>query len=259
MGVHSAVNHGFNFLVRLSSRLQVNAHEQFPVYPVARVRDVPLVFFERKYFERDAFRNRKFVPREKNCFPRGAVADCENYFRAGRAHFFCRRAVRDVRGLRLPALDLQPADNLLFLRDDLPVVGRELVDKFADGLHARRGTTCRHALAIRFLGHADFLELKNASRTVPNFFETQSRLLRRRRLSAVFHLSRMVLGTRALDGVLLARDGGGHAYRRVVFQKIAPAFRRRALSMSIKKTIKKAPEGAFFSSRIIISDELQCF
>ena len=180
------------------------------------VRNVPLVFFEREYFERDKFRYRKFIPRQENCFPRRAVADCENYFRAGRAYFFCRRIVRDVRDLRLPAHDLQSADNLLFLRDDLSCVGLELADEFVDGFSARCWTVGRNAFTIWFLGHADFLEYKNDSRTVAISFKVESGLLRRRRLSAEFHLSRVVLGASAFDGILLARDGDGYVYRRVV-------------------------------------------
>lgn len=90
---------------------------------MASVRNVPLVFPKRKHTERDEFGYRKFVPRKKNCLPRGAFADCKNCFRAGRTPFFYRRAVRHVRGLWLYANDLQPANNLLLLRDDLLIVG----------------------------------------------------------------------------------------------------------------------------------------
>ena len=100
------------------------------------VRNVPLVFFEREYFERDKFRYRKFIPRQENCFPRGAVADCKNYFRAGRSSVFRRSFVRHVRDLRISADDLQLANNLLFFRDDLSFIGLELADEFADGFFA---------------------------------------------------------------------------------------------------------------------------
>ena len=177
VGVYSAVHHGFNFLVRLSSRLQVNAHEQFPVYPVARLRNVPLVFFEREHFERDEFSYRKFLPRQKNRLPRGAAADCENYFRAGRAHFFCRRAVRHVRDLRLPAHDLQPATDLLSGGDDLFHAGDFVANEFADDFSSRYWAIRGDDFAIRILGHAHFLELENDSRAVSNFFKAKSRVL----------------------------------------------------------------------------------
>ena len=146
---------------------------------MACLRNVPVVFLKRQHSKRDEFDYRKFLPRQENSFPRGAVADCQNYFRARRAHLFCRRVVHNVRGLRLSAVNLQPADNLLFLRDDLSVIGLELADEFTDGFSARRSAVGRHAFTIRFLGHADFLEFKNDSRAVSFYLKAQSRVLYR--------------------------------------------------------------------------------
>ena len=216
VGVHSAVNHRFNFFVRLPSRLQVHARRQLPVYLVAGLRNVPVVFFKREHSKRGELRHRKFFPREKNCLPRGAPADCKNYLGTGRAYFFCRGAVRHVRGLRLPADDLQPADNLLFLRDDLSVAGVELADKFVDSFLARHSTARRHAFAIRILGHANLLELEDDSRTISLLAEVESRVLSGRRLPTKFHLPRMVLGAFVFDGIFLGVDGGGHVVRRMV-------------------------------------------
>ena len=188
MGVHSADGHGFNFLVRLPSRFQINACEQFPVYPVARLRNVPMVFLERQHTERDEFDNRKLVPGEKNRLPRGAVADSQNHVGVSRAYFFRGGFVRDVRGLRLQRVNLQSANRLLLFRDDLLVVGLGLADEFADGFLARRRTIRRHDSAIRLLGHADFLELANDTGAISIRPQAQSGLLSGRRLSAKFHL-----------------------------------------------------------------------
>ena len=92
-----------------------------------------------------------------------------------------------------------------------------MVDEFADSFYARRGAVSCNDSAIWFLGHADFLEFKNDSRTVSIYFKIKSRVLRRRRLSAKFYLSRVVLGAFAFDSVLLGVDGGNYVYRRVVF------------------------------------------
>ena len=213
MGVHSADGHGNDFLVRLPSRIQVDARRQLPVHFMVGVRNVPVVFLERKHFERDEFRHRKRVPREKNRLPRGAVANRENNFGVGRAHVFCRGADVDVRGIRLRGVDLQSAGRVLFVRDDMPVAGFELADEFADGLPARRGTIRRHDFAVRILGHADILELEHGAGAIPIRLEVESRVLPRGRLSAKFHLPRMVLGAPAFDGVFLAGDGGAVCVR----------------------------------------------
>ena len=91
--------------------------------------------------------------------------------------FFCRSFIHDVRDLRLLNFNLQRANNLLFFRDDLPVARNKLADKFADGFFARRGTIRGDVVAVRILGNADFLEFKNDSRRISNFFKVKSRVL----------------------------------------------------------------------------------
>lgn len=161
VGVHSADGDSADFLVRLSSRFQVRAREQLPVYPVAGVRYVPVVLFERQHTERDEFGYRKLVPREENRFPRGAVADRQNHVSVGRAYIFRGGVVRHVRGLRLRRVALQLANRVLLFRDDLLFVGAELADEFAYCFPARRGTIRRHDSAIRVLVHANLLEPAN--------------------------------------------------------------------------------------------------
>ena len=96
---------------------------------MARVWDVSVVFFKRKYSKCGEFGYRERIPRQEDCFSRRIVADCKNYLRARRTYFFCRRIAYDVRDLRIFAHDLRSADNLLRFRDDLPVIGLELADK----------------------------------------------------------------------------------------------------------------------------------
>ena len=144
---------------------------------MACVRHVSLVFHQREHSKRDVFDYRKFFPGKKNRLPRRAVADCKNYVGIGRAQLFYNRAVRDVRGLRLPAVDLQSADNLLSVRDDLFIVRVELADECADSFSARCRAIRRHDVTVRLLGHADFLELKIVAGTVSIYPEIKSRLL----------------------------------------------------------------------------------
>ena len=177
MGVHSTGGHRANFLVRIPSWLQVNASEQFSVYTVVGVRNVPMVFFERQHLKRDEFGYRKFISCQEDCLPRGAVADCKNCFRTGRAHFFCCHTVCNVRGLRLLNFDLQFANSLLLFCNDLFIVGYLMADQFADSFFARRGAIRWNDFAIRLLGHANLLEFKNGAGAIPILFETQSGLL----------------------------------------------------------------------------------
>ena len=176
-----------------------------------------MVFFEREHTKRGKFGNRELISRKKDSFPRGTVADCKNYFRAGRSSVFRRSFVRHVRDLRISADDLQLANNLLFFRDDLSFIGLELADEFADGFFARFAAVCGDDVAICLLGHADLLEFKNVARTVPIFNEIEPRILCCGRLSPKFHLSRVVLGAFILDGVLLGVDGCDYVHWRVVF------------------------------------------
>lgn len=173
MGIHSADRHGFYFLVCLPSRFQVDARKQFSVYLVACMRNVSLVFSQRKYHERDAFGYREFISRQENCLPRRAPSDSQNYVRACRTQLFYRRLIRNVRGLRLFAFDSQSANNLLPVRDDLSVIGFELADEFADSFYARHRAIRRHDVTIRILGHADFLELANGAGAIPIYFATE--------------------------------------------------------------------------------------
>ena len=144
---------------------------------MAGLRNVSVVFYQRKYFERDKFCHRKQFSREKNCFSRGTFADCKNYVRARRAYFFCRNFIFNVRDLRLFNLDLQPANNLLFFRDDLPFARDKLADEFADGFFARRGTIRGDAPAVWILGNADFLEFEHDSRKISVRAQIKSRIL----------------------------------------------------------------------------------
>ena len=136
-----------------------------------------MVFYQRKYFERDKFCYREQFSCQKNCLSRGTSAHCKNYVGTRRAYFFCGDFIRNVRDLRLFNFDLQRANNLLFFRDDLPVTRNKLADKFADGFFARRGTIRGDVVAVRILGNADFLEFKNDSRRISNFFKVKSRIL----------------------------------------------------------------------------------
>ena len=138
-----------------------------------------MVFLEREYTKCDVFCHRKRVPREKNRLPRGVVADCKNHVGIRRAHFFYRGTVRNVRNLRLSADNLQPANNLLPLRDDLLGVGIELADKFADSFSARYWTIRLDDFAIRILGHADFLEFANDTAAISFYLEAESGVLSR--------------------------------------------------------------------------------
>lgn len=49
----------------------------------------------------------------------------------------------------------------------------------------------------------------------------------------MFHLQRMVLATRAFDDLFLVIHGDCNVCRRMVFQKITPAFRRRFIVESV--------------------------
>ena len=144
---------------------------------MAGVRNVPVVFPQRKYHERDAFDYREFISRQENSLPRRAFADCKNYVRACRSQLFYRRIVRNVRGLRLFAFDSQSANNLLLVRNDLPVIGLELADEFVDGISARHRAIRRHDVAVWILGHADFLELANDTGAIPIYIATESCIL----------------------------------------------------------------------------------
>ena len=144
---------------------------------MAGLRNVPLVFPQRKYFKRDEFGYRKFLPRQENRLPRRTPAHCKNYVRASRAQLFYRRVVRNVRGLWLSTFDLQPANNLLSVRDDLLIIGAGLADEFANGFYARHWAIRRYDVAIRLLGYADFLELEINPRTISRRDKIKSCLL----------------------------------------------------------------------------------
>ena len=144
---------------------------------MARVRNVPLVFLKRKCNERDKFRYRKFVSGKKNSFSRGTFADCKNFVGTCRAHFFYNRAVFNVRGLRLLNFDLQSANNLLSLRNDLFIARNFLAYEFFDGFFARCRTIYCDDFAIWLLGHAHFLEFEHDTRAVSIFFAIKSRVL----------------------------------------------------------------------------------
>ena len=158
VGVYTAYDYSFDFLVCLSSGVQIQARRRFSFCSLACLRYVSLVLFHRCLVVSDEFYCSEFLFGEKSGLSGEFAACYTDYVSALGQCFFCGVALFDVCGLWIYAEYLQFAGLLLLVCNDLPRFWTFSGYLNLSDFPQRYRAAGWHADSVWFLGNADFLE-----------------------------------------------------------------------------------------------------